>query len=185
MKKWQIENSETSEISEISEILFRVFLFPSFRFCPKAKIENSNLKILEKNIRDFRVFDMPYIHSFYLYVQKNKTKKKQNKTKQNKRREKNAFSITVIPSFCWFIVKYFISNINIQFCYLLYIVFSVFLFFSISVHVNVLKLYKSIEQLYILLLRNSKNRITLSQCLKLLSKSYPTYKAKQTKKQKF
>ena len=48
MKKWQIENSETSEISEISEILFRVFLFPSFRFCPIAKIENSDLKISEK-----------------------------------------------------------------------------------------------------------------------------------------
>ena len=45
MKKWQIENSETSEISEISEILFRVFLFPSFRFCPIAKIENLDLKI--------------------------------------------------------------------------------------------------------------------------------------------
>ena len=34
MKKWQIENSKTSEISEILEILFRVFLFPSFRFRP-------------------------------------------------------------------------------------------------------------------------------------------------------
>ena len=55
MKKWQIENSE------ISEILFRVFLFPSFRFCPRAKIENSYLKISEKNSRDFRgfrVFDL-------------------------------------------------------------------------------------------------------------------------------
>ena len=40
MKKWQIENSEKSEISEISEKLLRVFLFPSFRFCPTAKIEN-------------------------------------------------------------------------------------------------------------------------------------------------
>ena len=58
MKKWQIENSETSEISEISEILFRVFLFPSFRFCPIAKIENSDLKILEKNFRVFQVFDL-------------------------------------------------------------------------------------------------------------------------------
>ena len=48
MRKWQIENSESSEISEISEILFRVFLFPSFRFCPIAKIENSDLKISEK-----------------------------------------------------------------------------------------------------------------------------------------
>ena len=61
MKKWQIENSETSEVSKISEILFRVFLFPRFRFCPIAKIENSDLKILEKNFqvfRDFRVFDL-------------------------------------------------------------------------------------------------------------------------------
>ena len=56
MKKWQIENSEKSEISEISEKLFPVFLFPSFRFCPTAKIENSDLKILEKNFRDFRDF---------------------------------------------------------------------------------------------------------------------------------
>ena len=58
MKKWQIENLENSEISEISEKLFRVFLFPSFRFCPTAKIEKSDLKILEKNFRDFRVFDL-------------------------------------------------------------------------------------------------------------------------------
>ena len=48
MKKWQIENSETSEISEISEILFRVFLFPSFRFCPIAKTENSDLNLGKK-----------------------------------------------------------------------------------------------------------------------------------------
>ena len=61
MKKWQIENSEKSKISEILERLFRVFWFPSFRFCPTAKIENSDLKILEKNFRDFRdfrVFDL-------------------------------------------------------------------------------------------------------------------------------
>ena len=61
MKKWQIENTETSEISEISEILFRVFSFPSFRFCPTAKIENSDLKISDKNFRvfrDFRVFNL-------------------------------------------------------------------------------------------------------------------------------
>ena len=56
MKKWQIENSETLEISEISEILFRVFLFPIFGFCPRAKIENSDLKISEKNFQDFRDF---------------------------------------------------------------------------------------------------------------------------------
>ena len=56
MKKWQIENSKTSEISEILEILFRVLLFPSFAVCPIAKIENSDLKISDKNFRDFRVF---------------------------------------------------------------------------------------------------------------------------------
>ena len=50
MKKWQIENSE------ISEILFRVFLFPNFRFCPTAKIENSDLKISEKNLLSFPRF---------------------------------------------------------------------------------------------------------------------------------
>ena len=65
-EKWQTENSETSEISEISEILFRVFLFPSFRFCPIAKTENSDLKISEKNFlffwdfRVFRVFDLTH-----------------------------------------------------------------------------------------------------------------------------
>ena len=53
MKKWQIKNSETLEISEI---LFWIFLFPSFRFCPRAKTENSDLKISEKKIRDFRDF---------------------------------------------------------------------------------------------------------------------------------
>ena len=40
MKKWLIENSEKSEILKISEKLFRVFLFPSFRFCPTARMEN-------------------------------------------------------------------------------------------------------------------------------------------------
>ena len=61
MKKWQIENSEKSEILEISEKLFQVFFFPSFRFCPTAKIENSDLKISKKMFRDFRgfrVFDL-------------------------------------------------------------------------------------------------------------------------------
>ena len=53
MKKWQIENSETSEISEI---LFRVFLFPSFRFWPIAKIENLDLKISGNSFQDFRDF---------------------------------------------------------------------------------------------------------------------------------
>ena len=66
MKKWQIENSEKSEISEK---LFRVFLFPSFRFWPTAKIENSNLKISKKSFWDFqdfrssRVFDLACLGS--------------------------------------------------------------------------------------------------------------------------
>ena len=51
-----MENSETSEISEISEILFRVSLFPNFRFFPTAKIEHLDLKISGKNFRDFRDF---------------------------------------------------------------------------------------------------------------------------------
>ena len=65
MKKWQIENWEKSVISEISEKLFRVFLFLSFRFCPTAKIENSDLKFLEKTFRDFRgfrVFDLAPVY---------------------------------------------------------------------------------------------------------------------------
>ena len=56
MKKWQIENSEKSEISEISEKLFRVFFFPSFRFCPTAKIENSDLKNSDKKFLRFPRF---------------------------------------------------------------------------------------------------------------------------------
>ena len=59
MKKWQIENLETSEI------LFRVFLFPSFRFCTIAKIENSDLKISGKNFRVFRVFDLATNYGCY------------------------------------------------------------------------------------------------------------------------
>ena len=42
MKKWQIETAE------FSEILYRVFLFLSFRFCPRVKIENSDLKTRKK-----------------------------------------------------------------------------------------------------------------------------------------
>ena len=38
--------------------LFQVSLFPSFRFCPTAKIENSDLKISGKNSRYFRVFGL-------------------------------------------------------------------------------------------------------------------------------
>ena len=45
-------------------------IIPSFQFCPTAKIENSDLKISEENLRDFRefrgfrVFD-PAIMSLY------------------------------------------------------------------------------------------------------------------------
>ena len=60
MKKWQIENLGKSEISKISEKLFRVFLFPSFRFYPIVKIENSDLKISQKNFRGFRVFELAH-----------------------------------------------------------------------------------------------------------------------------
>ena len=71
MKEWQIENSEKSEISEISKKLFRVFLFPSFRFFPTAKIENSDLKFLGKNFvdfRGFRVFDLAlFKHVVFLF----------------------------------------------------------------------------------------------------------------------
>ena len=40
---------------KISEILFQAFLFLSFRFCPTAQIENSDLKISENS---FWVFDL-------------------------------------------------------------------------------------------------------------------------------
>ena len=56
MKKWRMENSEKSEISEISEKLFRVFFFPSFLFCPTAKIKNSDLKIPGKKFLRFQGF---------------------------------------------------------------------------------------------------------------------------------
>ena len=68
MNKWQVENSEKLEIWKISEKLFRVFPFLSFRFCPTAKIENSDLKFFEKNLRDFRgfrVFDLAESHAHF------------------------------------------------------------------------------------------------------------------------
>ena len=55
MKRWQIENSETSEI------LFWVFLFLTFWFCPTAKIENWDLKISKKKFQDFHGFQ-PGLH---------------------------------------------------------------------------------------------------------------------------
>ena len=65
MKKWQIKNLETLEISEISEILFQVFLFLSFWFCPTAKIENSDLKILIK-----KNFEIPEVSEFSIWPAK-------------------------------------------------------------------------------------------------------------------
>ena len=58
--------------------LFQVFLFPSFRFFPTAKIENLDLKILEKNFQDFRgfrVFDLAvgilnFCHGKFLHMGK-------------------------------------------------------------------------------------------------------------------
>ena len=44
-----------------------IFLFPSLRFYSTAKIENTDLKISEKNprdFRDFRVFDLTNISEF-------------------------------------------------------------------------------------------------------------------------
>ena len=52
MKKCQIENSKKSQNSEISEKFFGVFWFLGFQFCPKAKIENSDLKILISEISE-------------------------------------------------------------------------------------------------------------------------------------
>ena len=89
-------------------------------------------------------------HSSYLHIQK--------------RREKKCFlhsnhSVLLLIHF-----QIFNFNINIQVCYLLYIFFfRLFLFFSFLVHVNMHKLYKSIEQLYCYLEILKTNRITLRQ----------------------
>ena len=63
------------ETSEISEILFRVFLFSSFRFCPIAKIENSDLKISEKKFPSFPSFRPGQDFLFISFQQKNEIKK--------------------------------------------------------------------------------------------------------------
>ena len=52
MKKWQIENSEKSEKSEILEKLSRVFLFPSFRFCPIRRVAAE----YEKQVKHLQLF---------------------------------------------------------------------------------------------------------------------------------
>ena len=65
MKKSQIENLEKSEKSEISGKLTRVFLFPSFLFCPEAKIENSEKNFLDfRDFWGFRVFDRAIFYNF-------------------------------------------------------------------------------------------------------------------------
>ena len=48
----KVANRKLGKVSNLGKII------PSFRFCPKAKIENSDLKILEKNFRGFQVFDL-------------------------------------------------------------------------------------------------------------------------------
>ena len=54
MKNWQIENSEISKISEI-RILFEVYSFPSFQFCPKPKNQKSRFKNSEKISEIFKI----------------------------------------------------------------------------------------------------------------------------------
>ena len=83
------------------------------------------------------------------------------------------------------------NNINIQFCYLLCIVFSFFFFLSFLVLVNAHELYKSIEQLYCYLeipktkLHWVNGLLSKEVRFKWLDKLYPIYKIKQTKKRKF
>ena len=50
----KVANRKLGKVGNLGNLgkLFRVLLFPSFRFCPTAKIKNSDLKILEKNFRD-------------------------------------------------------------------------------------------------------------------------------------
>ena len=88
------------------------------------------------------------MHNPYLHIQKEKRKK--------------CFLHSYHSALLLIHCKIFNFNINIQFCYLLYIVFSFFLFFFPSWS-NV-KLYRSIEQLCCSFI-NSKNRTTLSQRL--------------------
>ena len=74
------------------------------------------------------------IHSSYLHIQKRKRKK-------CFLHSYHSFLLLINP-------QIFNFNVNIQFCYLLYTFFSFFFFFSYLVHVNVHKVYNSMEQLY-------------------------------------
>ena len=118
------------------------------------------------------------IHSSYLHIQKKKRKKCFLHSYH--------FVLLLVHS------QVFDFNINNQFCYLLYIVFSFFLFFfSFLVLVNVHKLYKNIEELYCYLeipkteLHWVNGLLSKEVEFKLLAKLYPTYKTKQIKKRKF
>ena len=54
-EKWKngkLKTRKRSQNSEISEKFFGVFWFLGFQFCPKAKIENSDLKILISEISE-------------------------------------------------------------------------------------------------------------------------------------
>ena len=125
MKKWQIENSETSEILEI---LFRVFLFPSFRFCPTAKIENSDINISENFFRDFRVFDLafrsfdivlPYMILKNRYSQICTSWRKcaffeEKNKQQNKTNKRKYFDILIY--FCWLLCHLHLKNFSMGSC---------------------------------------------------------------------
>ena len=50
MKKKKVANSKVGNLGNLFSF------FPSFQFCPTAKIENSDLKISEKDFGDFRDF---------------------------------------------------------------------------------------------------------------------------------
>ena len=58
MKNGKQKTRKSRKSRKSRQKLLQVFLFPSFRFCRKAKIENSDLKFLERKFRVFRAFDL-------------------------------------------------------------------------------------------------------------------------------
>ena len=55
LKNEKIANRKLGKLGNLGK-LFRVILFPSFRFCPTAKIENSDFKNLGKKFPSFPSF---------------------------------------------------------------------------------------------------------------------------------
>ena len=104
--------------------------------------------------------------------------------------EKKCFLHSYRPVLLLIRSQVFNFNINNQFCYLLYIVFSFFFFFSFLVLVNVHKLYKGIEQLYSSLeiakteLHWVNNLLLKEVRFKSLAKLYPTYKKQNKQRNK-